>query len=523
MKKLLSLPPNLVRMSNEGRTVFHAITGLPDNEYFCTCDPEGHRIGSGAGTAWLLWQCFEHEQTAATTPPSPYTATLSQSPQSPHPSAFLSWLSSEKRILLHAGGQSRRLPSYAPSGKILTPLPVFRWERGQRLSQDLLSLQLPLFEQMMEKAPEGLNTMVVSGDVLIRATQPLAPIPQADVVCYGLWLSADIAKDHGVFVADKRTPQVLKQMLQKPSVDELQALQKDHFYLTDIGIWLLSDRAVSLLMQRCMKADASEAQPSSHLSPLTSHLRYYDLYSDFGRTLGTDPILDDPELCQLSVAIVPLAGGEFYHFGTSREMISSTLAMQNVVSDQRRIMHNDRKPHPSIFVQNAVTKIPFTAENTNIWVENSCGGQHWTLTHDNIVTGVPQNDWAVSLAPGECLDVVPIGDDRYAVRRYRIDDRFDGAEQQRKQFPVVHYEEIESVLKTAPGKTVEDSSGTVGRTAGASSLLSAEEISSEANLARLFRQRDDFRRQNWPAEVVALAEEPRKIGFRRYFLSREER
>ena len=31
--------------------------------------------------------------------------------------------------LLHAGGQGRRVPAYAPSGKILTPIPVFRWER----------------------------------------------------------------------------------------------------------------------------------------------------------------------------------------------------------------------------------------------------------------------------------------------------------------------------------------------------------------------------------------------------------
>lgn len=52
------------------------------------------------------------------------------------------------------GGQSRRLPGYAPSGKVLTPIPVFRWARGQRITQDLLSLQLPLYEEIMERAPE---------------------------------------------------------------------------------------------------------------------------------------------------------------------------------------------------------------------------------------------------------------------------------------------------------------------------------------------------------------------------------
>lgn len=460
MKKLLSLPPNLVRKDDDGTTVFHHITGLPADEFFCTCDPEGHRIGSGGGTAWLLMQAF-----------------LAQ-----HQSQFDKWLASDKRILLHAGGQSRRLPSYAPSGKILTPIPVFRWERGQRLSQDLLSLQLPLYEQMMEKAPDDVHTMVVSGDVLVRTAQPIGPVPQADVICYGLWLDASVAKNHGVFVSDRRTPQVLKQMLQKPSVKELQALQQQHLYLTDIGVWLLSDRAVKLLMEKCLKEiPVGPISPMGSISSITP----YDLYSEFGLTLGTDPTIDDPELNALSVAIVPLAGGEFYHFGTSREMISSTMRLQNVVSDQRLIMHNDRKPHPSIFVQNALMDITFSAENTNIWIENSHISKGWQLTSDHIVTGVPQNQWKVSLSPGQCLDIVPIGQDEYVVRCYQIDDRFDGAEQQRKQFPVLRYDEIETFLQS----NIQCSQST----------LSAEEISSEANLDRLFKQRAAFRSQVWPA------------------------
>ena len=461
MKKLLSLPPNLVRKGEKGGTIFHQITELSEEEYFCTCDPEGHRIGSGGGSAWLLMEAFRQSRKAQ----------------------FDEWLSSEKRILLHAGGQSRRLPSYAPSGKILTPIPVFRWERGQRLSQDLMSLQLPLYEQMMNMAPKGLNTMIVSGDVLIRTSQPLGPVPQADVVVYGLWLDASVAKNHGVFVSDRRTPQVLKQMLQKPSVEELHQLQKNHYYLTDIGVWILSDRAIRLLMNRCMEGDASA----------NSQIKYYDLYSDFGRSLGTEPLIDDAEIKSLSVAVVPLAGGEFYHFGTSREMISSTVILQNLVSDQRQIMHHDLKPHPSIFVQNALLDISFSAENQNIWIENSHIGRRWKLTSENIVTGVPRNDWQITLAPGQCLDIVPVGDDRFAVRPYHIDDRFDGAEQQRKQFPVLAYNEIEPWLQANLSPHPSDI------IPHPSALFSAEEISAEANLARLFEQRVDFRKTNWSA------------------------
>ncbi len=440
MKKLLSLPPNLVDS-------FHDVTGLSREEYFCTNDPVGHKLGSGGGTTWLLQACMTVEDGES----------LSE------------WLPREKRILLHAGGQSRRLPSYAPSGKILTPVPVFRWERGQRLSQDLLSLQLPLYEQMMQMAPERIHTMVVSGDVLVRTSQPLQPIPDADVVCYGLWLDASVAKNHGVFVSSRKSPSVLKHMLQKPSIETLNEIQKDHYYLTDIGIWLLSDKAVELLAKKSKKGD---------------EFIEYDMYSEFGCALGTNPSSPDDELSQLSVAIVPLQGGEFYHFGTSREMISSTLRIQNLVNDQREIMHHGRKPHPSIFVQNAICNFRFTEENTNLWIENSYVGEGWTLTHDNIITGVPENDWKLQLAPGECIDVVPIGDKEYAIRCYHIDDRFAGAEQQKQQFPVV--DTLDGI--TSP-RDVQN----------AVRMISAEEISTEANLHRLFNQRKAFRKLNWSA------------------------
>ena len=413
MKKLLSLPPNLV-------SAFHEVTDLSPESYFCTCDPVGHRLGSGGGTTWLLQETYRSEKREVES------------------EKFDDWLSREKRILIHAGGQSKRLPSYAVSGKILIPIPVFRWERGQKLSQNLLSVQLPLYEKMMRMAPDGIHTMIVSGDVLIRATQPLQPIPDADVVCYGLWLDASVAKNHGVFVSSRRSPSVLKQMLQKPSVSTLGELQKDHFFLTDIGVWMLSDKAVRLLVRKCTAEDGQ--------------LKEYDLYGEFGCCLGTDPSIVDEELRQLKVAIVPLAGGEFYHFGTSLEMISSTLRLQNLVNDQRQIMHLDRKPHPSIFVQNAIIEIPLTEENTNVWIENSYIGKHWHLTHDHVITGVPENDWDISLDPGECIDVVPVGDSDYEIRHYRIDEP-----------------------------------------------QNSNELAERANLRRLFAQRAAFRKQNWSA------------------------
>ena len=395
MKKLLSLPPNLVEH-------FHDITSLPAEEWFCTNDPIGQKLGSGGGTTWLLMQAYGAEQ---------------QQADSSTDAAFDSWLRKEKRILLHAGGQSRRLPAYAPSGKVLTPIPVFRWERGQQVTQNLLSLQMPLYERIMEAAPSRLNTMIVSGDVYIRSTKPIGRIPDADVVCYGLWLDAEIAKNHGVFLSTKEDPSRLQCMLQKPSLQKLSEVLEHGYYLTDIGIWLLSDKAVKVLMKKSGNPDGLTSQS----------LKNYDLYSDFGCALGYAPTTPDADISSLSVAILPLEGGEFYHYGTTPEIISSTLAIQNVINDQREIMHNSRKPHPAIFIQNTEMEIKVSDKNRNLWIENSYINSKWQLSENNVITGVPKNDWEICLQPGQCVDIVPYKEDLYIVRPYGYDDKFRGS------------------------------------------------------------------------------------------------
>ncbi len=60
MKKLLSLPPNLVG-------AFHRVAQKDATTYFCTSDPAGRKLGSGGGTTWLLEDCYRKE--AGTNPP----------------------------------------------------------------------------------------------------------------------------------------------------------------------------------------------------------------------------------------------------------------------------------------------------------------------------------------------------------------------------------------------------------------------------------------------------------------------
>lgn len=497
MKNLLSLPPNLVEY-------FHKIESADPKEWYCTSDPIGAKLGSGGGTSWLLDACYRSE---------------SLSDGSGAALSFEEWLSREKRILLHAGGQSRRLPAYAPSGKILTPIPIFRWAKGQMLKQNLLSLQLPLYRHIMEKAPESLHTLIASGDVYIRSSEPLQDIPEADVVCYGLWADPNLAKNHGIFVSSRKSPEKLDFMLQKPSVGQMAELMQTHLFLMDIGIWLLSDRAVKLLMKRSADEDKSSAHG----------VRFYDLYSEFGCALGANPTIHDDELASLSVAVLPLPGGEFYHYGTSRELISSTVSIQNIVRDQREILQRRVKAHPAMFVQNAHLELALTADNYEVWIENSWVPSSWELAHQHIITGIPENRWQLKLPAGVCVDIVPIGENEWVVRPYGFNDAFKGEldgektlfmespftewaiarslhvemieqnhdMQAARLFPICHTtDEMGEVLRWMINEPTHEKGAYIWKNA---KKLSADEISCHANLCRLYKQREALRSQSWQA------------------------
>lgn len=389
MKHLISVPTNTI-------PYFHQISGLPEANWFVTSDPEGKRVGSGGGTAHVMTELFHQEGGKD----------------------FETWLAKEKRTIIHAGGQSRRLPAYAPLGKSLLPMPVFRWSRGQQLNQRLIHLQVPLFDRILDKAPAKLSTLVASGDTLIFSGKTIPEIPEADIVCFGLWLEPEKATNHGVFFARHESPSKLQFMLQKPSIQNIRELIHEYYFLMDIGIWLLSEKAVSLLMKRSgWKDEAYENQVPN----------YYDLYSDFGMSLGESPVSKDPEINDLSVALVNLEGGEFYHLGNTSELISSNLAIQNRINDQREIWHRQIKPHPSIFVLNAEVRAKLTPQHSNIWIENAMIPSGWELKDHHALTNIPENSWNLKLHSGNSIDIVPMNEQEVIIRNYGFNDPFRGS------------------------------------------------------------------------------------------------
>jgi galactokinase/mevalonate kinase-like predicted kinase len=282
-------------------------------------------------------------------------------------------------------------------------------------------------------------------------------------------------------------------------------------------MWLLSERAVSVLMQRCgWSGGAFE----------NARAAGYELYAQFGLALGTSPQAKDQLVNALTCAVVPLPEAEFYHFGTSRQMIESISALQNRELDETKLGLIGAKRHPDQFLQNSRFDVPLgLEENHTLWVENSVVPANWNLAYDHVLTGVPANDWDLRLPPGVSLDFVPVDGKDFCVRAYGTDDSFSGAVksanwlgapamkwfvargltpeqagvnaecdvQQAPLFPVLAREKIEPRFLEWLFATEPEANPGLAEKWCSLRRISAQQIAEEADLARLYRQRAENR------------------------------
>lgn len=348
--------------------------------YMVGHDPVGNKIGSGGGVLHLL-------------------KALGM-PQDNEPIAFI-----------NAGGESRRLPAYAPYGKVLLPLPIIKKSRGQKLDQRLLDLQQDYLSRIIEYAPSKYRVIVASGDCYIQLPPELPMIPDADIVCLGIKDSPEIATKHGVFVCDSASSGELLYMLQKPSLEQLKKEVGKGDVLIDSGVWLMSGKAIKAL------SEFYENIPNGYL----------DLYSDWGKVLGKEPTEHAPVSSQLKVAVWVPEGATFYHFGSTEDLVRSMHKLQNSLP-AGGIEVRGWESHRSVFALNAQVKQHWTEHHSNIWIENSYIPETWHLSGCNVLTGIPQNQLTLQLPKGTCIDVQrQCSTGYYILRVYGYTDTFRGA------------------------------------------------------------------------------------------------
>ena len=185
-------------------------------------DPEAGRVGTGGSTLWALHRLLETRGGDA--------------------GAFLA---SQRILLIHAGGESRRLPCYAPEGKLFSPLPI---ASSALLPPVVLDVQLGLFFKYPWRRGE---IVVSSGDAVIDFDPTSVPEERSAVFGFAKPASLEQGARHGVFRFDQRREHVLDYFQKAPAeVLAREALiEGSSDCALDIGLVSLAPRAAHAFLE----------------------------------------------------------------------------------------------------------------------------------------------------------------------------------------------------------------------------------------------------------------------------------
>jgi len=387
-------------------------------------DPEGKRIGSGGSTLLCIMRVLNREQEDR----PPFT----------NPDGIEQTLRRLRVMIIHAGGDSRRLPAYGPCGKIFIPVPG---PSTPPLSPTLFDRLLPAFLQLPAPPTDAGQWLVVSGDVLLHFDPRSIRMDLPGLTALACYATPEHSSKHGVFVP---AGHVVKHYLQKPSPEtQLQAgaLNADGQSALDMGVMSFDASAVLHLLRAF---NINQAPGGLFAWALETDAlimsRGLDLYREVCCALGAEATFDHyirsvresgstwdeadlahpfAELRPIPFHLQIVPSCRFMHFGTTRQLISSGLEL--LEQDLGKPPLNTRLTLNSNLSDKAEIIGP------NSWVEGCRLSSSLHLAGLNVVIGANITT-PLTLPANACLDIVPghdrHGDDIHFIRCYGIADTF---------------------------------------------------------------------------------------------------
>jgi galactokinase/mevalonate kinase-like predicted kinase len=157
-------------------------------------DPPSGRVGSGGGTIWAL-TCLLREEGIASGGGALGAASGGGALGAASAGAAGGERSLDDRsiLLIHAGGESRRLPAYMPEGKLFAPVSV---DSSSALPPVVLDLELSLFLKYPWRRGE---VLVAAGDALVDFNTELLDLPDSPLCGFAAPASFEQGSRHGAF------------------------------------------------------------------------------------------------------------------------------------------------------------------------------------------------------------------------------------------------------------------------------------------------------------------------------------
>ena len=394
-------------------------------EAFVVPDLDGKRIGSGGSTLWSLREILRRERARRGVD---FTGR----------GAVRQALSHLRILIVHAGGDSRRLPAYGPCGKIFVPLPG---APEAPLPPALFDRLVPAFLALPAGIPGSGQVVVAAGDALIRFDAGSVEFSQPGIIALGCYAAPEEASRHGVFCMD--TGGTVSLYLQKPSIETQQAagaLDARGRAPLDMAVMHM-DAATAAVLLSSFGMEPAEGSldftPQARRQILEHGL---DLYREICCALGRDATLEHytssarssgsswpgellaqvfPALRAIPFHVQLVPACRFLHFGSTRQLIESGLAL---VAEDR-----DRPASSTLLVLDSAVSGQGRICGTRSWLEGCRITSLLELSGQNLIAGVDV-DATLALPPEACLEVLRGrgrgGENVFFVRCYGVRDTF---------------------------------------------------------------------------------------------------
>lgn len=397
-------------------------------EVIVVADPEGRRVGSGGSTVFCLLTVLNREAET-------------KGLELPTPEAWESLLRGLRILIVHAGGDSKRLPAYGPCGKIFIPVPG---ESDSALCTTLFDRQIGTYLALPSNGEGRGQVVITAGDVLLGFDPAGVQLDAPGLTGLACHASPEQAARHGVFCA--RPDGTVRRFLQKPAVEQQHALGATDRYgrsVLDIGVMSFDAATATVLLSLCGVAP----EPSGTLAwsedmgrGILAH--GLDFYGEICCALGDEATPEHHEAsvrgygsawdtaalrrCFDALHAVPfqvriLSHCSFLHFGAAHQLVTSGL----------ELLREDRAVTPENACLNVNNELTGSGRlvGADAWVEGCRVSAEVRFEGGNVLAGVDVLE-AFSLPKGACLDVLQgtnrQGESVHFIRYYKAGDDFKG-------------------------------------------------------------------------------------------------
>ena len=385
-------------------------------KYLVLPDPDGKRVGSGGATLQVLQKLAEQEDIAGD-------------------------FHNKRILVIHSGGDSKRVPQYSVCGKLFSPVPR---ELPDGRASTLFDEFLIGMAGVPSRFREGM--LVLSGDVLLLFNPLQIDAQFHGAAAISMKSPVDVGKDHGVFLNNGKD--YVKKFLHKQSVETLEKLGAVNAHGNvdlDTGAVLFDVNLMNALLSLVQTDGKIDAEKYARFVNEKSRI---SLYGDFLYPLAEDSTLEQyykeqPEgtfceeltecrtriwevLHSFEMKLICLSPAEFIHFGTTRELLA---LLTDEIADYEYL---DWKP--MVFTNyKSEKKVQAAVHNALIegtvqladkcYVENSWLRGNTVLEKDCVISQLELKDVTV---PSMVMHGVELkrenGEKRYIVRAYGIKD-----------------------------------------------------------------------------------------------------